>query len=314
MRCSKIQPRHLSQAQKTKKNPTSKFMAFQLSTSSAKRSIAVIAVILIIAITFETFQQLYYIKRFQIAEDVSFWELLKNHAYRWLIWLLLSSVLFWFVRKTSYNEPFASRDFVRYGLVVLGLVGLNIGIISLIQFSTVESTFSLANFSEYLQFYIFQKAPVYTLGYIAIAIILRFYFANEKLQFQVQNLSDLKLANEKLYSKLSKNLDDKTSILNIKIGNKRKIIPVEDISWIEADDYCVKVHTTKKMTYTMRSSLKALEEKLSSNFLRVHRKAIVNMDMAKEFNLSNHPNLVLANDEEIPVSKSNLKFVKKFLS
>ena len=289
-------------------------MAFQVSTSSAKRSIAVITVILIIAITFETFQQMYYIKRFKIAEEVAFWDLLKNQAYRWLIWLLLSSILVGFIKKSSSNQSFAYGDFVRYGLAVLGLVALNILIISLIQFAAVETTFSLANFSEYLQFYIFQKAPVYTLGYIAITIILRFYFANEKLQFQVQNLSDLKLANEKLYSKLSKNLDDKTSILNIKIGNKRKIIPVEDINWIEADDYCVKVHTTEKMTYTMRSSLKALEGKLSSNFLRVHRKAIVNMNMAKEFNVSNHPNLVLANDVEIPVSKSNLKFVKKFLS
>ncbi len=64
----------------------------------------------------------------------------------------------------------------------------------------------------------------------------------------------------------------------------------------------------------MRSSLKALEEKLNTNFMRVHRKAIVNMTMAKELNLSQTPNLTLNNDEQVIVSKRNLKSVKKYLS
>ena len=105
----------------------------------------------------------------------------------------------------------------------------------------------------------------------------------------------------------------KTKILNIKIGNKRKIISVNEIMWLEADDYCVLVHTINDPSYTMRISLKALQEKLSNNFLRVHRKGIVNMDMVKELNLNSNPRLVLKNDQEVIVSKSNLKFVKDFL-
>jgi len=64
----------------------------------------------------------------------------------------------------------------------------------------------------------------------------------------------------------------------------------------------------------MRSSLKALEQKLDSNFLRVHRKAIVNMDFAKEINLSQSPILILQNNEVIAISKSNLKLVRDFIS
>jgi len=85
---------------------------------------------------------------------------------------------------------------------------------------------------------------MYTLGYIAITIILHFYFVNEQLQIEIQTVADLKQENKGLYQQLSTKIDDKASILNIKIGNKRKIIPVRNINWIEADDYCVKVHTT----------------------------------------------------------------------
>lgn len=194
------------------------------------------------------------------------------------------------------------------------LVLVNITIISLSQLISHGESFTFKKFIfEYVQFYVFQKAPIYILGYIAITIILHLFFANEQLQIKIQNLSEVKKTNANLYKQLSKYNDDNAKVLNIKIGNKRKIIPVTDIYWIEADDYCVKVHTNKDACYTMRSSLKALNDKLGNNFLRIHRKAIVNMDMAKELNLSNTPKLILRNDIEIPISKSNLKLVKNFI-
>ena len=289
---------------------------FQLlkNISNTKRSVLIIALIVVLAITFETFQQLYYIKRFQIADNVTFFELLKTQSYRWLIWLLLSLILIWYSKsQTSKNKT--TLSIVKLAGLIIGLVIINILIISLSQLYVTGDTFSFSRlFSEYLPFFMYQKAPIYTLGYIAISMILYLYFKNEKLQIEVQELSNLKLTNARLFKKLSSKIDEKTTVLNIKIGNKRKIIPVEDISWIEADDYCVKVHTTNNGSYTMRSSLKALEDKLSTNFLRVHRKAIVNMSFAKELHMSGSPNLILENDLQIPVSKSNLKTVKDFLN
>ena len=289
---------------------------FQLlkNISNTKRSVLIIALIVVLAITFETFQQLYYIKRFQIADNVTFFELLKTQSYRWLIWLLLSLILIWYSKsQTSKNKT--TLSIVKLAGLIIGLVIINILIISLSQIYFTGDTLSFSRFfSEYLPFFMYQKAPIYTLGYIAISMILYLYFKNEKLQIEVQELSDLKLTNARLFKKLSSKIDEKTTVLNIKIGNKRKIIPVEDISWIEADDYCVKVHTTNNGSYTMRSSLKALEDKLSTNFLRVHRKAIVNMSFAKELHMSGSPNLILENDLQIPVSKSNLKTVKDFLN
>ncbi|WP_435413284.1 LytR/AlgR family response regulator transcription factor [Psychroserpens mesophilus] len=281
--------------------------------SNSRRSILIIALIILIAITFETLQQMYYIKRFQIDENIAFFDILKAQAYRWIIWLLFSLVLVWYIKAQTFKLKIAFNIFKLIGIIFC-LVFLNIFIISLSQMILSEYSFSLTElFTEFIPFFTYQKAPIYTLGYIAISLILYLYFDNEKLQIEVQKLSELKQTNTKLYNKLRTQVDEKSTVLNIKIGNKRKIIPVEQISWIEADDYCVKVHTTTNKTYTMRSSLKALEEKLNTNFLRVHRKAIVNMDLARELHLANTPNLILKNKTEIPVSKSNLRSVKDFL-
>lgn len=289
--------------------------SFLDNISSKKRSLIIIAIILIIAITFETFQQAYYINRYNLASDISFFGILKTQSYRWTIWLILSFVLVRFTKRNINKKQLTSYSIFIYGLVIIGLVAINIIIISISQMLFSESVFSIKELlSEYIPFFTYQKAPIYTLGYIAITIILYLYFTKEQLQIEVQELAQLKQTNSHLYKKLSSSIDDKATILNIKIGNKRKIIAVDDINWIEADDYCVKVHTTNEASYVMRSSLKALEEKLNGNFLRVHRKAIVNMDMTKELNLSNSPYLILKNDTEILISKSNLKTVKNFLA
>lgn len=282
--------------------------------SNSRRSVLIITLIILVAITFETFQQLYYIKRFKIAEGVTFFDILKTQSYRWLIWLAFSFILVWYVKSQTTIKKATLSIFKLIG-IIFSLVLINIIVISLSQMMLSNVEFSLVElFSEYIPFFTYQKAPIYTLGYIAISLILYLYFENEKLQIEVQELSELKLTNSKLYKKLRAQVDEKSTVLNIKIGNKRKIIPVDQISWIEADDYCVKVHTTTNKTYTMRSSLKALEEKLNTNFLRVHRKAIVNMDLAKELHLANTPNLILQNETEVPVSKSNLRTVKDFLN
>jgi len=151
------------------------------------------------------------------------------------------------------------------------------------------------------------------LGYIAITIILFLNYSKGLLQIEVQELIDIKKDNDNLYKKLRASNSDKTKVLNIKVGNKRKIIPVDNITWAEADDYCVNVHTVDFPSYTMRISLKALQEKLSDNFLRVHRKSIVNMNMVKEFNSTSNPRLILKNNQEVLISKRNLKVVKSFL-
>jgi hypothetical protein len=283
--------------------------------STSKRSFILMGLLLLMAITFETLQQLFYINRFQLGVDVTFWDVLKSQSYRWVIWMLLGGFLVAFTWKKRFQKLDSMRGYSIYFLFVIALVAVNIICISFVQLFLNGDPFIWTSFlSEYVAFFTYQKAPIYTLGYIAIAMILHLYFNNEQLQVKIHQLVELKKTNENLYKTLIASNNDKTQVINIKIGNKRKIIPIENILWIEADDYCVRVHLMSDKTYTMRSSLKTLEEKLQDPFLRVHRKAIVNMKMAKELNTAPTPFLKLSNNIEVPVSKSNLKSVRSFIS
>lgn len=286
-----------------------------INISNPKRTLFIIICVITIGIVFESYQQLYYINRYQLADDATFFGLMKFQALRWLVWLVFSFVLFGYAKKRAHQIKITTLEIIKYFLLICLMVFLAIITISVLQLLLSNTAFSFdVLFSEFIPFFTFQKAPIYTLGYIAIAIILHFHFANEQLQIEVQKLSELKTSHKKEYNELRSNIDDKAKILNIKIGNNHKIIAVDTINWIESDDYCVKVHTTNGCSYSMRSSLKALEKKLNGQFLRVHRKAIVNMDMAKSLNNSSSPSIKLQDDSLIGVSKSNLKKVKDYLN
>src|SRR5690606_23307838 len=70
--------------------------------------------------------------------------------------------------------------------------------------------------------------------------------------------------------------------LPIKEGDRTYLQRIEDIDWVEADAKNVKIHSAKR-TYVMRETMKAMENRLTgSDFVRVSRSAIVNLDRIRE--------------------------------
>ncbi len=68
----------------------------------------------------------------------------------------------------------------------------------------------------------------------------------------------------------------------IKSAGKVTVLPVEEIDWVQADDYCVQVHTGSR-SHLLRQSLRELEEQLDPRrFLRIHRSTLVNVARVKE--------------------------------
>jgi DNA-binding LytR/AlgR family response regulator len=134
------------------------------------------------------------------------------------------------------------------------------------------------------------------------------------LSFTVGELSELKENNRKLYEKVRHTLGDESQVLNIKIGNKNKIIPIEDINRIDANDYCVNLITKNYRSYAMRISMKVMVQQLPSYFLRVHRKSIVNMKMVTEVVKNGNHLLILKDLSRIPVSKSRMKLVNDYFA
>ena len=94
--------------------------------------------------------------------------------------------------------------------------------------------------------------------------------------------------------------------LVVRDGGRTLVIPYDDIVWIEAEDYYVRVHTRSRQTLA-RLSLRALAASLDRNvFVRVHRSAIVNVRSVREMEplASGDQRLVLVDGTELRVSRT----------
>jgi two-component system LytT family response regulator len=74
-------------------------------------------------------------------------------------------------------------------------------------------------------------------------------------------------------------------------------VPVDEIDWIEAADYCARIHA-KGRTHVIRETMQRLEQRLDpKRFFRVHRSGIVNLDRVREMQPAPHgDHLLILND------------------
>ncbi|MEP3388767.1 MAG: LytTR family DNA-binding domain-containing protein [Reichenbachiella sp.] len=254
-------------------------------------------------VLFESAQQYYFILQFDLAptDEFSVFDLAIAHAYRWMIWLSITLIYCGAIIYTGKsNRVFKlTKAWPAISHLII-LIIINVLVISLIQLVLNNRALTLENIWDNCVFFFYQKTPIYTLAHVAILGLFHLVNVNQNLAVEILDLKN----------KIKK---EDTQALSIKIGNKNKIIPLSDILWIEAYDYCVKIHTVSQHTYAMRNSLKALEKKLQDRqFLRVHRKAIVNMKKVSEVSFKSSSFLTLENHTKIDVSQSRVRDVKTF--
>ena len=102
----------------------------------------------------------------------------------------------------------------------------------------------------------------------------------------------------------------------VTVGRRTHWIDVASAHWIEADDYCARLHTAKG-TYLARVSLAALERRLDAEtFLRVHRGALVNRGSVKCLlrERGGAQVLVLVTGSHVPVSERRVRAVREWLA
>jgi two-component system LytT family response regulator len=81
--------------------------------------------------------------------------------------------------------------------------------------------------------------------------------------------------------------------LVIRNGGRISTLAIDDIDWIEAQDYYVEVHAGGR-TYLVRHSLHKLAAALDpARFVRIHRKTIVNIQRVKELEAMCHGEYVV---------------------
>ena len=278
--------------------------------SLKKNTILLLVSILILSILFETFQQYYYLIKFNLATEVNFIELLISQSYRWIIWSVLAFPLMAIIQQKNADQS-VKNIIYRSSWIILAFVALNIFLIAVISMILSGNSFSVGAFlNDYMVFFLVQKGPFFTLGYISISLILFLQQENQALLIKVQQLSELKSENADLYQNLSEKNQQVEQILTVKTGNRYNAVAIQDINYIEANDYCVNINTDNSATdYAMRISLKALESKLPDNFIRIHRKYIVNMNRITSFSASER-HVELQNHKKLAVSKSKLPQIR----
>lgn len=273
--------------------------------------LAVVAIVIIIL--FDAAQQKYYVDTYDLAPNgliITFGNLFLNHLIRWSIWLIISLPFFYIIKnRLSHHAPNQLSE-----LAILILLVSTPILISLITISTYSLwdqgiEWNTSSFTDFFIFFTFQKGLTFCITSFLVVVLIVGILRQKNLEAQQIEITHLQSTKEELIHALS---GQRTPHLSVKTGYKEQPIPLSEIIWIQADDYCVKIHT-KKQSFTLRQSMKELEQKLAHyQFARIHRAAILNVDYLDRIN--HQKSLVrLTNQSEIPFSKKGIKFLQEKL-
>jgi two-component system LytT family response regulator len=101
----------------------------------------------------------------------------------------------------------------------------------------------------------------------------------------------------------------------VKTGSKIKVIPVDDILYVESQDDYVMIYTTDGK-YLKQQTMKYFEQHLDpKTFIRIHRSYIANINTIKQLELyeKNSYVAVLSNGAKLKVSDSGYKVLKSVM-
>ena len=94
-----------------------------------------------------------------------------------------------------------------------------------------------------------------------------------------------------------------TRQLVVATASGHRIVMLDEIDWIAANDYYVTVHVAGRR-YLLRESLASLEGRLDpARFVRVHRSAMVNIARVREVRSTGADVVVLQDGTKLPVSR-----------
>jgi len=262
-------------------------------------------------ILFDAFQQQYYLTTYDIVDGgdrIPFSELFMIHSIRWVVWGICSiplAIIAWKKFSVSDSDVSTSNWFQISATGFFSWM-ISILVVSMISILRYADVITVSNILETTEFFVFQKGITFLFAYCVLVLTLYSNAKNIVIDAQWVEIKDLK-SNPALNS-------DSTAEpqVSIKIGNKLKLIPLAEVTWIESDDYCVKIHTEQK-AYSLRKSLKSLEEQLAPyNFIRVHRGALLNLGYLDQVDFESSM-VKLQDSSELPLSKSGAQILRKVL-
>jgi len=93
----------------------------------------------------------------------------------------------------------------------------------------------------------------------------------------------LKLKEKKIEELEQEKLRNKIAYLKVRIDRKNTRIRIEDICYIESLSDYIQIHTSQGIQIT-KEKISVIQKDLPSNFLRIHRSFIVNVNKSESYN------------------------------
>ena len=102
----------------------------------------------------------------------------------------------------------------------------------------------------------------------------------------------------------------KKGYLLVRVDRKSTKIVLDDILYLESLADYVKILTTNDATIITKEKISALEQKLATPFIRIHRSFIINADKIESFSSDS----VIVNYTNLPISRTYKKAVMELLT
>lgn len=133
----------------------------------------------------------------------------------------------------------------------------------------------------------------------------RNYFGREAL------LHIIVLSGIWMYVRSLKVIEPSPSLIQASLGRKKLQIPIDSIHWIEADDHYLRLYR-KGDVLIKRASMKDMEKELAPDFLRIHRKYLINRSEIKEYMKEKQDHyLILRSGHQLKIGGSYLKVLEQ---
>lgn len=113
----------------------------------------------------------------------------------------------------------------------------------------------------------------------------------------------------------TKKVNTQTSnFISIKDRESLIRLAINDITWVESSKNCVVIHTQNKK-YVQYQSLKSIQEELGTNFLRIHRSRLININYLLGFSSksSGDGSVILSTGETLNFSRTYRQEIKALL-
>lgn len=114
----------------------------------------------------------------------------------------------------------------------------------------------------------------------------------------------------KAVRQITEEMEQQKRTIRVQFENSNKVIPIEDILYVESQNHKVILHT-KHETIEYYAKISDLEEELKEEFFRIHKGYLINLAYVDKYNKSE---VILLSKDILPVSKYKYAdFVKAYL-